>query len=137
MKNEKGLLFGLLALGILTWTGCDKEEHDHHDHNDITIHILKPSPDEVVADPSNVEIHIEFEATEGLEEIEIVLYAHEEHENKIIDFDIHTHENTYEFREEADLSSYPSGTEFHLEVSVCEDHDCTESIHKHLNFSLQ
>lgn len=132
----KNLFLASLALSVLSIVGCDKEDKHHHDHNDITIDVLKPMQDEVITDASEVYIHINFSASEGLEEIEIVLYAHGE-EDKIIDFDIHTHDTTYEFLENVDLSSYPAGTEFHLEIDVCEDHDCTEKAHKHLNFKLQ
>lgn len=133
----KNLLLSAIALGVLSIVGCDKDDDHDHDHNDITINILEPMQDEVITDASNVTIHIMFEGTEDLEEIEIVLYAHENEEMKIIDFDNHTHAKTYEFLEEVDLSSYPAGTEFHLEIDVCEDHDCTEKVHKHLDFNLQ
>ena len=133
----KNLLMAALALGVLSIIGCDKDDDHDHDHNDITIDILEPMQDEVIADASDVHIHINFSATEELEEIEIVLYAHGEEEDKIIDFDHHTHDKTYEFKQDVDLSSYPAGTEFHLEIDVCEDHDCTEKVHKHLDFKLQ
>jgi hypothetical protein len=138
MKFIKNLFFLALAVGLATGVAsCNKDDddHDHHD-NEITIRILEPKANEKVADASEVHIHIEVEASDENHEIEIVLYAHGDPSNKILDIDRHTHVKKFVFEQDIDLSSFPAGTEFHLEVEACIDHDCDEKAEKHIDFTI-
>ena len=131
----KKLLFPILMLSLLAgFTACNKD--DDHDH-DVTISILEPSNGEVITDASLVHIHIEVEAEDEVHEMEVILHPHGDVDNKIIDFDTHSHESSVTFEQDVDLSSFPSGTEFHLEVVVCKDHDCEEKEEEDISFSIQ
>jgi hypothetical protein len=135
MKSLKMLfLFG--ALGAFLIGGCKKDDDDQHGDNEITIRILEPADGAVISDPSNVSIHIEVEASDENHEVEIVLYPHGNSNDKIIDFDQHAHDKIIVFQQAVDLSSYPSGTDFHLEVNACKDEDCTEKETKGIEFSI-
>lgn len=135
MKFLKNLFFLLLAVGLATAVAsCDKDDDD--DKNKITISILEPKANEVISNPADVHIHIEIEASDENHEVEIVLYAHGDSNNKIIDFDQHAHDKKIVFAQDVDLSSFPAGTEFHLEVEACIDEDCTKKEDKHIDFSI-
>ena len=126
------LLFG----GAVLFTGCDKDDDDHNDHNHIEITILSPGDNETVSDPANVKIHIKFEADDELHDIEIKLHPENDASNLIIDFDVHIHQKTYEFETTVDLSGFPAGTEFELDIDACEDENCTAKESKHIHFKI-
>lgn len=130
----KKFFLPLFALGLFTLSGCDD-----HDHGDVTITFLHPANDEEIpmAQASNVEIHIKFEwdGSEG-EAIDVELHPEGDSGNKIIDFYLHQHNKVYEFKEFVNLSSYPAGTEFHLEAKGCEDHDCDKYREASIHFKL-
>lgn len=130
------LMMLALFTGAILFTGCDKEDDDHHDHNHTEITILSPSDNETVADPTNVKIHVKFEADEELHDIEIKLHPEDDAADLIIDFDGHSHEKTYEFETTVNLSAYPAGTTFKLNVDACEDHECSEKENKHIHFKI-
>jgi len=130
------LMMALLFAGVLAFTGCNKDDDDHNDHNHIEITILSPGDNETVSDPSNVKIHIKFEADDELHDIEIKLHPENDASDLIIDFDIHTHQKTYEFETMVDLSGYPAGTEFELDIDACEDEACTKKESKHIHFKI-
>lgn len=135
IKNFSLLVF---ALGALFLTSCDNDDDDDmHGDNEITINILEPGPGEVITDASDVHIHIEVEATDENHELEIVLHPEGDIDDKIIDFDQHSHDAKIIFEQDIDLSAYPSGTEFHLEVEACADHDCEEKEFADVEFSIQ
>ncbi len=139
MNFLKKLFFLALAATALTFFGCDNDDDDPHAHgdNEITIRILEPADGEVVADASDVHIHIEIEASDENHEVEIVLHPDEDVNDKIIDFDKHEHDKVITFEQDVDLSGYPSGTGFHLEVEACKDHDCEEKEFGEVEFSIQ
>lgn len=119
LKNVAFLFF--LSASVFSISSC----HDHDDENNaVTIEIVTPKDGTKVADAKLVEVHVKFSATVELHELEIKLHPEGNTSNNIIDFDKHTHAKTYEFKETVDLSSFAAGTEFHLEVQSCEDHDC-------------
>ncbi len=136
LKNPWILLFALTAL---TFTACEDDDHDHdHDHgdNEITINILEPGNDETVADASDVHIHIEIEATDVNHDVEIVLHPDGNLDEKILEEKLHDHDKKVSFEQDLDLSSYPAGTKFHLEVEACKDHDCEEREFADVEFSI-
>ncbi|TXB64441.1 hypothetical protein [Phaeodactylibacter luteus] len=139
MKMMKFSWLTMLALGLLTFSSCEKEDdHDHdHGHNEITINILEPGPDEVLADASDAHIHIEIEATDSNHDIDIVLHPDGNVDDKILDVHLHEHDQKVVFEQDLDLSSYPAGTKFHLEVEACSDHDCEEKVFADVEFSIQ
>jgi hypothetical protein len=137
MRLLKNFLLLMLAAGVTaTFTSCDKDDDHDHDHNEITIRILEPKANEKVADASDVHIHIEVEASDENHEVEIKLHPKGDSSDKIIDYDKHTHDKKFVFEQDVDLSSYPAGTVFHLEIEACVDHDCKEKVEKHIDFSI-
>ena len=114
----------MLALAVTVFSGCDEDDDHDHSDNDITINILEPGADEVVADASDVHIHIEIEATEDNHDIDILLHPDGDVSDKIIETNLHEHDQKVSFEQDIDLSAYPAGTKFHLEVEACKDHDC-------------
>ncbi|NBC08792.1 MAG: hypothetical protein GVY26_16500 [Bacteroidetes bacterium] len=130
----------LLALATLTFTACeDEDDHDHdHDHgdNDITINFLEPGDGDTVADAADVHIHIDVEATDEVHNVDIILHPHDDIDDKILEENIHDHEKKVTFEQDIDLSSYPAGTEFHLEVEACKDHDCEDIVFEDIEFSI-
>lgn len=131
----KWLTLSFLSVMVLL-SSCNKDDDDHDD-NEITISILEPTSGEAFADASEVHIHIEIEATDENHEVEIKLHPEGDVNDLILDYDEHSHDQTIEFEQDLDLSSYPSGTEFHLEVEACVDHDCEETETADVEFSIQ
>ena len=135
LKNPWIVLF---ALSMFTFTACDDDDDDDHMHgeNDVTINILEPGDDETVADASDVHIHIEVEATDEVHNVDIILHPDDDISDKILEKNIHDHDPKVEFEQDIDLSDYPAGTEFHLEVEACKDHDCEEMVFEDVEFSI-
>lgn len=134
--------FGLLffsSLLILSACNNDDDDHDHDDHNEITITFLAPSPDQVIpmSEANAVVISIEVEASDENHEVEIELHPESDTGDKIIDDDEHTHDKVFKYDHVVDLSSYPSGTEFHLEVTACLDHNCEETTSSDIEFKIE
>jgi hypothetical protein len=104
----------------------------------IEIEFEEPTAGEVVADASDVHIHIHLHAMNGAEvgDLEVELHPDDDASDKIIEYDEHIHMEEYDFEQDIDLSGYPSGTEFHLEVKVCGDHDCELSASDDIEFSI-
>ena len=118
-------------LVALVFTACKKEEV-----NQVTIEIEEPTAGEVVANAADVHIHINFTATEELHDIDIILHVDDDPSNVVLDQHVHSHEQSYTFMQDVDLSSFPAGTKFHLEVETCVDHDCAEHVHADVEFSI-
>ena len=127
----------ILALGLVSLmvTSCGEDETPSPD-NVVTITILEPASDEVVSDASDVHIHIEIEATDENHNYEIELHPEDDVNDLILAIDKHEHDQKIEFEQEVDLSSYPAGTEFHLEVTACQDHDCEDKVFADVEFSI-
>lgn len=123
----KKFLLPALAIALFTFSACE-EEHDDHAHSHATITFLHPTDNDTIAlaDANAVDIHIKFEweGEEG-EAVEVKLIAEGQTDSLVIDFNVDQHENLYEFTEVVNLSSFAAGTGFHLQASVCADHDCT------------
>lgn len=104
----------------------------------LEIDFEEPMAGEVVADASDVHIHIHLHAMNGAEvgDLEVELHPDGDVSDKIIEFDDHIHKEEHDFVQDVDLSSYPSGTVFHLEVKVCGDHDCELSATDDIEFSI-
>jgi len=131
----KKVLLPLLAVAIVGVTGCKKEEDDH---NHVTITVDEPTNGAVIplTTADDVHIHIEFVFEEEAHGIEVKLHPEGDENDLIIDYDAHGHETEITFMQEVDLSSYPAGTEFHLEAKACLDHDCNESETAEIHFEL-
>lgn len=123
------MMVALVALGV---SSCDNSTIVTAE-----IEFEEPMAGEIVSDASDVHIHVHFTASGGeLHDIEIELHPEDDVNDLIIEFDEHNHTEEYVFEQEVDLSSYPSGTEFHLEAKVCLDHDCEESEFGDIEFSI-
>ena len=123
-------MLGVLVVAL--FTACERE-----DVASVEIAFEEPVAGEVVEDASDVHIHVIFTATSGdLHDIEVKLHPDGDVDDMIIDFDGHEHVESYDFVEDRDLSSYPSGTMFHLEAEACLDHDCEEVVREDIEFSI-
>lgn len=132
----KKVLFAALAISAAGFVGCNTDDPEEHNH--VTITFDEPTNGEVIplADAGNVHVHIEFAYEVEGEEIEIKLHPEGDENDLIIDYDSHSHDNPIVFMQNVDLSSYPAGTEFHLEAKACENHDCSESETADIHFEL-
>ncbi|MBX2927709.1 MAG: hypothetical protein KF852_07745 [Saprospiraceae bacterium] len=131
MKLRNSLFIALFGALLLTAAGCEKEAS-----NEITINIISPVADQVMANPGSVLIHIEFEATEENEAIEVYIHRDGNVNDVVFEWDTHEHDKKIVLMETIDLSSYPSGTKFHLEAEACKDHDCKNRVSKHIEFTI-
>ncbi len=129
MKKIIFFAFGI-SLSAVLFFSCKKE------HNHVDIEFLSPMDNDSVTNSSAVNIKIKFTAEEELEGIEVKLMEHTSG-NSIAPFnplEIHEHVKEYILDDTVNLSSYQTGTEFHLEVKACENHDCTEKVTKSIHF---
>jgi hypothetical protein len=132
MKLWKIILLPVLVLAM-TVVGCKEEE----DIASVEIEFEEPVAGEIVADASDVHIHVHFTGKNtDVHEVEVELHPDDDVSDKIIEWDEHSHEAEVIFEQEVDLSSYPSGTEFHLEAKACIDHDCNEVVTGDIEFSI-
>lgn len=133
MAKSKFVLTMMVALIAFGVSSCDNTTIASAE-----IEFEEPVAGEVVADASDVHIHVHFTAIDGeLHEVEVMLHPDDDASDIIIDFDEHDHTEEFIFEQEVDLSSYPSGTEFHLEAKACLDHDCEETETGDIEFSIQ
>ena len=132
----KKFLLPTLAIALFTLPAC---EDDHDEHSHATITFLHPADNETIAlaDADAVDIHVRFEweGEEG-EAVEVKLIAEGQADSLLIDFDLHQHDALYEFEELVNLSSFPAGTEFHLEAKAFENHEGTEFVESSIHFTL-
>lgn len=131
MKLRNSLFFFLFGTLLLTIAGCEKEAS-----NEIAITIITPANNQAVANAANVLIHIEFEATQENEAIEVYIHRDGNVNDVVFEWDTHEHDKKIVLMETIDLSSYPSGTKFHLEAEACKDHECKNRVNKHIAFTI-
>lgn len=134
MKPLKFLFLLSLLLGTVWFSGCEDDEIEPE--NQIEIRILDPTSNDVVADPTMVRIYVEVEATMENHEVEIKLHPTDDEDDRIIYIDLHEHDLLVTFEQTVDLSSYPSGQQFRLEVEACTDHDCLDKASREIVFSI-
>lgn len=135
MSLKKLSFLFVMGIGLVSFFSC--EDHDDDDKNNaVTIEIVSPTDGSKAANARSVEVYVKFSASVEMHELEIKLHPDGNSSNNIIDFDKHTHDKTYEFKETVDLSSFPAGTVFHLEVESCEDHDCAKVKKAEAEFSI-
>lgn len=129
-----GKLFFYLSFSLLifTFASCTKS-----DNNQITISFISPTDNALIADKSSVLIHVNFVASDENHMVRVILHPDDNISDKIIDWDQHSHDKTIEFKQIVDLSSFPSGTKFHLEAIACVDHDCATKVEDDILFSIQ
>lgn len=130
MKNPALILIFALSLGLLA---CNGDDHDEHE---VVIEFLEPMDDEVVSSADEVHIHIRITSEDEIHAANIELYPESDEDDLIINHNAHSHENSYEFEEDYNLSTYPSGTEFHLLVRAAKDHESTEFESATIHFSI-
>ena len=116
-------------------TSCGDDDDDVN--NTITITIEEPLNGETITDCSQVHVHVDFVASDENHEVEVVLHPEGDVNDKIIDIDMHGHDQEITIEQEVDLCSYPAGTCFHLEVQACIDHDCEQTENAEVEFCLQ
>lgn len=132
MKFTKtwGLAIAALLMLVVA-AGCGKEED-----NEITINIISPTNDQVVANKSAVLIHVEFDAEVENHNVEVLIHNDDDVNDVAFTWDEHDHDKKIILMETIDLSSYPSGTKFHMEVEACKNHDCKDKVFKDIEFSI-
>lgn len=137
----KKLVYGLMLLfsGAILFPACSDDDHNHSDNNEVNIVIQSPANGKVftMEEAASIDIHVVFEATEENHDVEVVLHPHGDHSNKIIDWDLHDHDPLITFRTSVDLTSFDSGTEFHLKTKSCVNHRCTEFEEKEITFTIE
>lgn len=137
----------LLALAALTTTSCTKDDDDHDNENEITIQFISPENGGII-DGSNVNILVRLSATLSLYDVELVLHPKGDDDNKLLDIDLHNHVKELDLQETLDLSSFPSGTVFVLEVEAAlfdddhdddddHGHDDDEKVEEKIEFTIQ
>ncbi len=131
MNTVQRLMISLSLIVLFVFTGC-KNEKD----NIITIEFEEPTAGQVLPKGTPVDIHIHFTATDEIHDVEVILHPDGDTNNKIINFDEHVHEAEYVFEQTVDLSTFATGTKFHLEVVVTKDHDGTETQSDDIEFSI-
>jgi hypothetical protein len=129
MKLLKTFVLSIMLLTILS--SCHK-----HDDIDVTIDIISPVANQVMANPAEVLFNIIFTASGELHDIEIKVYPKDNPQDLILDFDLHEHKKVYEFTETRDLSSYPAGTTFVLDVDAYRDEEGTKKETKKIEFKI-
>jgi hypothetical protein len=97
------MFFFLAAAFVLAATGCVKEAS-----NEITIRIISPVEDQVVANAASVLIHVEFEATDENHNVELFIHKDGDVNDVAFEWDQHDHDKKIVLMETIDLSSYPS-----------------------------
>ncbi len=135
MKSVKcNYLLAMLSLGLF-FTACDKDPVE----NTITITIEEPVDGENFnsANCSEIHVHVDVEASDENHGVEIILHPEGDVDDKIIDYDMHSHDKVITFEQEVDLCSYASGTCFHLEVFACKDHDCATRESADVEFCIE
>jgi len=135
MKNFNFYYVFAFALLGMCFVSCGDEGGD--DDNTITITIEEPINGETITDCADVHVHVDVVASDENHEVEIILHPEGDVNDKIIDFDMHEHDQTITFEQEVDLCSYAAGTCFHLEVLACVDHDCEKTQTADVEFCLQ
>lgn len=130
--SRKLFFFLSFTLLIFAFASCTKS-----DDNQITISFISPTDNAIIADKSSVLIHVNFVASDENHMVRVILHPDDNISDKIIDWDQHSHDKTIEFKQTVDLSSFPSGTKFHLEATACADHDCATEVEDDILFSIQ
>lgn len=93
---------------------------------DVTIEFINPT-DGQQFDLADVEVFVfnaKVTADKDLHDIFFRAFPTNDPSDMIVDRKTHRHDKEIELNYERDLSAYPSGTEFTIEVEVCIDHDC-------------
>lgn len=139
MLSLKNIGFLLLAFPLV-FVACDNDDdHPHHDDNEITINFITPENDQVISmeEADSLLIKLEVLATDENHDIYIELHPENDVSNIILDLHFHLHDPNFEFSEPVDLSDFPSGTEFHLEVRAALDHNGDHHERADIEFSIE
>jgi hypothetical protein len=89
-----------------------------------------------LAEAENFEFVITLSADKDLEEFFVRVYPLNDPTDLIVNASRHTHRKEITVRYTRDLSGYPSGTEFKVEVEACVDHDCSGTIEESITFEV-
>lgn len=122
-----------LMLSLVALVSCNKDDDDHNHENEITIQFISPE-NGVTVNGSDLNILVRLSATISLYDIELVLHPKGDDDNKLLDLDFHNHVKELDIQETLDLSTFPSGTVFVLEVEaslVDDDHSDHDDDHDH------
>lgn len=126
MKKYQFLfLFTLIGLAL---TSCDQE-------NRVVISITSPlNGEEVSADSCNVEVSIR--ASEENKDYQLLLYPEDSLNKAILNYTSQDPNPFFVYKKFLDLSSFPSGTKFILNVSACEDDGCASVTQGEIKFMI-
>lgn len=115
-------LFTALGMGLtLLFVSCHK-----HEDIDVEINVVSPAAGQVVVNPQTTLFQIVFTGSGELHDIRIKVYPKNNPADRVIDFDQHEHTRTYTFSETRDLSLYPAGSIFVLDIEADKDEEGKE-----------
>jgi hypothetical protein len=125
--------FGILVLLVfgMTLSSCHK-----HDDIEVNIEVVSPADGQLVATPQTTQFTVVFTATGELHDIRIKVYPVNNPDDLIIDFDKHEHKKTFTFSEIRDLSGYPAGSSFNMDIEADKDEKGTEKEVRKISFRI-
>lgn len=107
---------------------------------DVNINFVYPTNGQQIdlADAEEFEFKVVVTADKDLHDIFFRAFPTENPSDMVVDIKRHRHDTEIEITQVRDLSAYPSGTEFTIEVDVCIDHDCDKTpVQESITFSVQ
>jgi hypothetical protein len=125
----------LIILAVLIFSLLIASCHKHDDI-EITIDILSPVANQVVSNPALTLFNVTFTGTGSLHDIEIRVFPENNPSDLIINYDSHEHQATFEFMEVRDLSGYPGGTSFVMEIEAYKDEAAKHKEEKSISFRI-
>jgi hypothetical protein len=132
---KKIILPLLIGLFLLQVTSCNKEDT----LEDVTINFINPFNGQEIdlANAEEFQFNIVVTADKDLHDIFFTAFPTNDPSDKVVDIKRHRHDTEIEIVQIRDLSSYPSGTEFTIEIEVCVDHDCSATpVQESITFSV-
>jgi hypothetical protein len=128
------LLAGLLVGACKTETPPEPAEPEP-----FTVDFLAPEATQAVDRADSLHFQIRVTVNEGeMHGVKVLLYPADAPQNRIIDFWIHVHDESYLFETTRDLAAFPAGTRFVLASAGCPalDHACELAELKTIEFWL-
>lgn len=123
----------LFLIFVIQLTSCSDEDV----LEDVSINFIYPTNGQQIdlADTEEFEFKVLVTADKDLHDIFFRAFPTENPSDMVVDIKRHRHDSEIEIFQVRDLSAYPSGTEFTIEVDVCIDHDCSETpVQESINF---
>ncbi|AFC24123.1 hypothetical protein [Saprospira grandis] len=128
----------LLLLGLFfSFSACSKEEEDIQ-ITEFQVSFISPSANETLADPANANFQLEVSTPENIHGVQVFLYLDGD-SSYIAPFSpsrTPRDGDLLEINEQIDLSAFPAGSQFRLEVKGCLEHGCPQPIIQSIPFNI-